>query len=83
MAFVIWNSQRSQGPQTPEEIQKEIERLEKVLKEVSEDKQKAEEGEVACILIYAPVCGANGRTYSNSCFAEAAGVEIDHEGECL
>lgn len=25
----------------------------------------------------------DGRTYSNSCFAEAAGVEIDHEGECL
>ena len=37
---------------------------------------------VACILIFAPVCGVNGETFSNSCFAEAEGVEIAFTGEC-
>ncbi len=37
---------------------------------------------VACILIFAPVCGVNGETFSNSCFAEAEGVQIAHDGEC-
>ena len=80
--FIIWNSQRDKGPQAPEEIQKEIERLQKILEQAEKDKQKSESGEVACILVYEPVCGVNGRTYSNSCFAGAAGVEIAHQGEC-
>ncbi|MDP3014802.1 MAG: DUF5667 domain-containing protein [bacterium] len=36
----------------------------------------------ACIEIWAPVCGKDGRTYSNKCFAKLAGVEIAQEGVC-
>jgi len=38
--------------------------------------------DVACPMIFAPVCGCNNLTYSNRCLAEAAGVEICSEGEC-
>lgn len=35
-----------------------------------------------CIEIFDPVCGVNGMTYSNICFAELEGIGVACSGEC-
>lgn len=35
-----------------------------------------------CYELYQPVCGVDGKTYSNDCFARMAGIQIAHAGEC-
>ena len=47
------------------------------------DGEKCLKGEnVACILLFDPVCGCDRKTYSNSCFAYGDGVKSFTKGEC-
>jgi len=36
----------------------------------------------ACITLWDPVCGKDGKTYSNKCYASAAGTEAEYRGTC-
>ncbi|HEY6722891.1 MAG TPA: Kazal-type serine protease inhibitor domain-containing protein, partial [Polyangiaceae bacterium] len=36
----------------------------------------------ACYAVHDPVCGCDGETYSNECYAHMAGVSVESEGEC-
>lgn len=46
------------------------------------EKPEPEKPKPVCIALWNPVCGKDGKTYSNACFAKMAGVEIDYKGVC-
>ncbi|MFA5125779.1 MAG: Kazal-type serine protease inhibitor family protein [archaeon] len=46
------------------------------------DGNNTDSNSIACVAVYDPVCGSDGITYSNSCYAGLAGVSIAYDGEC-
>jgi hypothetical protein len=68
----------------PEIQQKIIESRDKILEKIKIEKseEKPEEKPEVCIELWDPVCGKDGKTYSNECFAKLAGTEIDYKGVC-
>ena len=59
------------------QVQERVQNIEKDTIQLKEQIQ----GRV-CVALWDPICGKNGKTYSNACFAKLAGVEIAYKGKC-
>lgn len=68
--------------------EEELDDLDEILEDIGEEIAESdnpeddEEKPTFCTQQYDPVCGVDGKTYSNTCFAGVAKVEIAHKGEC-
>jgi hypothetical protein len=62
---------------------KHLEKFEEVMQKLELRKENADEKvQKVCIELWDPVCGKDGKTYNNKCFAKLAGIEVAYKGDC-
>ena len=69
----ILDSLKTELQNNPQIIQKLLQTRERIVEQVNAQ---------ACAALWNPVCGKDGKTYSNVCFAKISNTEIAYEGAC-